>query len=49
MIFVIIDEKINDFGPILKGFTTANEKILFVKNVQDLIFKIFNERIFLLE
>ncbi len=43
MIFVVVDEKIDYFGPVLKGFAGADEKILFVEDVKDLVFELFSE------
>lgn len=43
MIFVVVDEEIDDFGPVLKGFAGADEEILFVEYVKDLVFELFSE------
>jgi len=43
MILIIVDNCINDLGPALQSTTAANEKIFFVKNVENLIFKLFDQ------
>ena len=48
MIFVVINQKIYDLGPILECLAGADEKIFFVENVKNLIFELFDkERFFL--
>lgn len=43
MIFVVVDEEIDDLGPILKSFTGTDKEIFLVEDMQDLVLKLFDE------
>lgn len=48
VIFVVVNQQINYFGPVLQSFAAANEKILFIEYVQYLMFEFLEEDRFLL-
>ena len=49
MVFVVIDEEVDYFGPVLQGLAGTDEEILFVENVQDLVLELLHKNRFFLK
>lgn len=43
MVLVVVDEQVNDLGPVLQGLARTNKEVLLVKDMQDLILKLLQE------
>ena len=41
MVFVVVDKEVDNLCPTLQSFAAANEKVLFIENMQNLVFEIF--------
>lgn len=44
MIFIVVDQQIDDPGPTLKSSAAADEEVLFVEYLQNLIFNLFDKQ-----
>jgi hypothetical protein len=49
VIFVVVDEEIDNFCPILKSFTRTDKEIFLVEDMQDLVLELFYKDWSLLE
>ena len=43
MIFIIIDDHIDNFNPAMQSLTRTDKKIIFIKNIQNIIFQLFRK------
>ena len=46
MVFVRVDDEVDDAGPSDKCSAAANEEILLVENVQDFVLELFHQEVF---
>lgn len=49
MVLVVVDQKVDDLGPILQRLARTNEEVFLVEDMQDLVLELFYKKWLLLQ